>query len=519
MTQRDRDLFRKRRMQKRKRQRLIKMIGTVAAIIIAIIGIAFGVMSHKVKQVGQNVACNNIYIGQVDVSGKTAQEIEELLEQKTKEYRKKKVVLHVGEESAELTFSELGLKANNADKLAKEAVAYAKDGSLFSRYKKIKALEKEKIVLDDAFVINKKKTQKLFDEEIEPLEVKAKDATIQRSGAGFIIDEEEKGYAVDEKKSMEVIENYINEKWEYGDAEIKLVTVVDKPKITKKQLSKIEDELGSFSTNAGGGVRVTNLKRGAELLNGRVVLPGEVFSVEEATKPYTLDNGYVEAGSYLNGALSTSIAGGICQVSTTLYNALLYSEVQIVERSSHSMSVSYVDPSRDAAIAEGLKDLKFKNNYDAPIFIEGYVDAAGQLQFHIYGKDTRSESREVKFESETLEKKEYTIKYVADSASALGSMNQSGSIINGSVARLWKVVYENGTEVSRDVVNNSNYRASEVQMSVGTYSDNPEATALVEAAIKTQDKGKIEEAIRKAKNLKTEKTEEKTDDNNESEGQ
>lgn len=508
-------------MQRRKRQRLLKLIGGVAGAIILIFGIAFGVMNHKVKQVAVDVACDNIYIGQVNVSGKTEKEIEELLNEKTKEYKKKNVVLKVKEESAEVTFAELGLKANNADKLAKEAVAYAKDGSLMSRYKKIKALEKEKLVLDDAFVIDQEKTEKVFDEEIKPLEVKAKDATIQCSGAGFSITDEESGYKVNVKKSIARIEKYINEKWNYEDAQIKMVTVVDKPKVTKKQLSQIEDELGSFSTNAGGGVRVTNLKRGAELLNGQVILPGEEFSVEAATKPYTLDNGYVEAGSYLNGTLSTSIAGGICQVSTTLYNALLYSEVRITERSAHSMSVSYVDPSRDAAIAEGLKDLKFVNNYDAPIFIEGYVDAAGQLQFHIYGKDTRPESREIKFESETLEKKEYTTKYVADSGSALGSMNQSGSIINGSVARLWKIVFENGTEVSRDVVNNSNYRASEVQVSVGTYSENPEATALVEKAIKTQDKGKIEEAIRKAKNLKTDKADDKEnkEDKNENESE
>ena len=81
--------------------------------------------------------------------------------------------------------------------------------------------------------------------------------------------------------------------------------------------------------------------------------------------------------------------GGICQVSTTLYNAILFAELEIVERYPHSMLVNYVDPSRDAAIAGDTKDLKFKNNQETPIYLEGGIDSSNQLRFTVYGKETR----------------------------------------------------------------------------------------------------------------------------------
>lgn len=93
--------------------------------------------------------------------------------------------------------------------------------------------------------------------------------------------------------------------------------------------------------------------------------------------------------------------GGICQVSTTLYNAVLKAELQVDERHNHTMLVSYVDPSKDAAIAEGLMDFVFTNNTDAPIYIYG-VGYQGTLNFTIYGHETRDPNRSISFRSETL---------------------------------------------------------------------------------------------------------------------
>ena len=111
------------------------------------------------------------------------------------------------------------------------------------------------------------------------------------------------------------------------------------------------------------------------------------------------DSGYAMAGSYLNGEVVDSMGGGICQVSTTLYNAVLRAELNVTERSPHSMTVHYVDLSEDAAIAGTYKDLKFVNSTEYPIYIEGYTTSDKKITFNIYGKETRDKNRTISFES------------------------------------------------------------------------------------------------------------------------
>ena len=160
--------------------------------------------------------------------------------------------------------------------------------------------------------------------------------------------------------------------------------------------------------------------------------------------------------------------GGICQVSTTLYNAVLYAELEVVKRFPHSMLVAYVDPSRDAAIAGDTKDFVFKNNYENPIYIEGEITADNQLTFRIYGKETRSENRSVEYESETTATEEYKVIFQDDPTLPAGQKEYEGSPHNGKSARLWKIVKENGKEVSREVINQSEYRRSDEIIRVGT---------------------------------------------------
>ncbi|WP_346664402.1 VanW family protein [uncultured Merdimonas sp.] len=251
----------------------------------------------------------------------------------------------------------------------------------------------------------------------------------------------------------------------------------------------------AFSTDAGGGERWQNLKTGVEKLNGTILMPGESLSVCKATAPYDAEHGYVEAGSYENGQVVDSYGGGICQVSTTLYNAVLYAELQVDQRYPHSMLVNYVKPSRDAAIAEGILDFVFTNNYKTPVYIAGEIDDANQMRFTIYGKDERPRGRTVEYESETLETQEYAVTYQEDPAAALGSIRYSGSPHTGTTAQLWKVVYQDGVEESREVINHSVYEKSDQIILVGTKSEDPDRAARVRDAIVSQDPDRITAAV------------------------
>lgn len=226
------------------------------------------------------------------------------------------------------------------------------------------------------------------------------------------------------------------------------------------------------------------MANGCSLINGSTIYPGEEFSAYEAVSPFTVDNGYHMAGSYLNGQVVDSLGGGICQVSTTLYNAVLRAELEVTERYNHSMIVTYVDPSADAAIAESSgKDFKFKNNLDYPIYIEGYTTPDKQITFTIYGVETRDSGHEVVYESEVLERIEPDTEVIyTDAAQPVGYCSVQSAHI-GYKARLWKIVKENGVEVSREQINSSTYMKAPRSATVGIATEDPGAYNAIMAAV------------------------------------
>ncbi|MDE7299132.1 MAG: VanW family protein, partial [Lachnospiraceae bacterium] len=216
-----------------------------------------------------------------------------------------------------------------------------------------------------------------------------------------------------------------------------------------------------FSTwyGSSGPERCGNIERAVQLLNGTVIAPGEVFSCAAAIGPITEENGYLPAGTFVQGKVEKGIGGGVCQVSTTLYNAALLSGLTIVERSPHSMAVGYVDPARDAAIAGNYKDLKLRNDYAYPVVIEALTED-GMLYFRIHTSEedlgNKIELVSVVLEEippgppiitidETLPKDSYTV-------------TQKAHI--GYVAELYRVITRNDIEILREKINTSSYAAT-----------------------------------------------------------
>lgn len=486
----------------KQRQRILLLGSGVCALALIVFLVCYFSVRSAINKVPQDIICHNMFIGDVDVSGMNEKGAKAALEEKVAEYQKMKVTLVAEEAKVDVTLGELGFHMKDIKKLVNSAVSYGKEGSVWNRYSDIKELEEGKKVIKSAYAVDAEAVEKVITEKMPELENGAKDATITRANGAFVITDEVKGVAIDAAQSVKAIETYFNEKWAKKDGSIELVTKIDEPKVTKAQLQEVKDLLGTFTTTCGtGGGRVQNIVTGAKHINGAVLMPGEEYSANAAMEPYTTENGFTEAGSYENGQVVQSMGGGICQVSSTLYNAVILAELEIVQRAAHSMLVSYVEPSMDAAIAGDYKDLKFKNNTDSPIYIEGYV-SGGKITFNVYGKETRSATREVKFVSEVVSSTPAGEKFMA-SGDSVGIIKKASSGYTGMKAKLWKVVYENGVEVSREVVNNSNYRASEAVFHVGTASDNPEAAAIVGNAIPSNDRATIEAAVAQAQALIT----------------
>ncbi len=167
--------------------------------------------------------------------------------------------------------------------------------------------------------------------------------------------------------------------------------------------------LGSYSTNYGGSTsnRSANIARAASLLNGKVIAPGEVFSFNDTVGPRTTGNGFYTAKEYVNGQSVDGIGGGTCQVSTTLYSAVLYADLGIVSRENHMMTIGYAPLGQDATVAYGSVDFKFRNTTDAPVKIAAST-GGGTITVKIIGT-AWTPAREVKLSHSTSHAGENTV--------------------------------------------------------------------------------------------------------------
>ena len=228
--------------------------------------------------------------------------------------------------------------------------------------------------------------------------------------------------------------------------------------------------MGSFTTSFAdsSGERKHNIQHAASMINGTKLEPGESFSTSATISPITEENGYQTAGAYQDGKVIDSVGGGVCQISTTLYNAVLAAELEVTERAEHSMTVSYVDVARDAAIAGDYKDFCFVNNTDDTIHIEGWATDS-ELTFQIWGGDTKKKNgRTIKFETVILEEYEPGAPEITeDDSKEADYYHEEQAAHTGYKAELYKIVYQDGVETDRVKINSSSYEASPAQIVVG----------------------------------------------------
>ena len=258
-----------------------------------------------------------------------------------------------------------------------------------------------------------------------------------------------------------------------------------KPKVTVKSLGQeaFPDLLASYSTtySTGNYNRSTNISLAARSVNGYVLMPGETFSYNSTVGQRTAARGYKEAGVYLNGEVTTGLGGGICQVSSTLYNAILLANLEIVERSNHTFKPTYVPAGQDATVSWGAPDFKFKNNRNYPIRITATA-GNGSVSFNVYGLKT-SDDYEVKIVSSEIGSIPFSTQYQETSSLPAGTqkITQAGS--NGCKTQTYKILYKNGAEVSRTLINSDTYKPHNQVVSVGTGAVASETTEAPSADI------------------------------------
>ena len=271
----------------------------------------------------------------------------------------------------------------------------------------------------------------------------------------FTIYPEVEGIDFDVEKAKEMIAAEVKD-------EYIIDLIITKPKITIDQIGTeaFPDQLSTFTTryDASDKDRTTNLVLACQKLNGKVIMPGQTFSYNETLGPRTAAAGYKNAKIYESGQVVDGLGGGICQISSTLYNAALMSDMEIVERRNHQFVTSYVKAGRDATVVYGSTDFRFKNTRTYPVKIIASAKS-GIATVSIFGIKEADRDYTYTFKTETVSTIPFTTKYVEDSSLASGKevVKQKGA--NGLVTKTYMTKLLNGKVVSTKLLSKDTYSA------------------------------------------------------------
>lgn len=330
---------------------------------------------------------NGTTINGIDVSGMTRKQAENIVSYSLLSSRADvKLTLHYGEQKWTFSGSDFEVK-NEVEPVLTEVLKVGHEGTFLKRYKETNKIKKNGLAVQVSY----KTVLGGLEEKVEAIAAEidkpatAPEVVFDPEGDPmFSLSEGKSGISVDRGALYARIDEGLQAGKEVD---------IDIPVVEIPFEGSEDDILGAitqrakFSTSYASSqpARKNNVSRALGSFNGKVIMPGEEVSFNNVTGARTTENGYKEANIILNGAYVKGAGGGVCQASTTLYNALLLAGVDILEANHHSLPASYVPLSLDAMVSEGYSDLVFKNTLEAPIYIKTYSDNEN-VYAEIYGQ-------------------------------------------------------------------------------------------------------------------------------------
>ncbi len=231
------------------------------------------------------------------------------------------------------------------------------------------------------------------------------------------------------------------------------------PTISMEEFQKnlFAHTLSSKTTNFNAGLkgRTTNVKLACDFCDNIILNPGDVFSYNGAVGPRTYERGFKDATVYVAGTTEDGVGGGICQVSSTIYSAALHADLEIVERYNHSYMITYVPLGEDATVVYGSKDFKFRNDTDYPIKLDV---SYGKSSMTVKLIGTNLTNKKVEIATKTLSKTPFETVYKTDTTLEVDTTKVKNNGYTGYVTESYRIVYENGKQVSNTFENKSVYK-------------------------------------------------------------
>lgn len=409
-----------------------------------------------------------VKVAGLDISGKSKNEAINLLKSKYGDaIVNKKINITAEGKTYSIEYSKLnaGYDIENA---VDGAFKYGKNLGLFSRYKLInEASSKDfnlKFAYDDKYI-----TELIVSIEND-INKEPQNATIGIGAEGKIeITPDMKGAKLESVKLEDEIKSNINGELS-GDVNIQAPIQELTAAITTDKLNTIDTRISSYSTSFSTSIpeRINNIELATKALNGKLLMPGDSFSFNETVGERTRDRGYKEAGVIINNQISSDLGGGICQVSSTFYNALLRTELanSEMDRIAHSLPSTYVPKGLDATVDWGKIDFKFKNTLEYPIYIEGYTQNKN-LYFNIYSNSS-FKNLSYTFTNDIIQNIPTTTKTIEDPTLPEGQKIEVKKAYPGYKVKVTKNTLQNGSVIKSEVLYTDYYKPVAGELKVGT---------------------------------------------------
>jgi vancomycin resistance protein YoaR len=423
------------------------------SIIIVVFTICILLSSFNIYSYGDNSAdkiYKNVYIENIEVGGLTKEDAFK----KIAKYNENRQINLIYENKS-FTFNSKDINYNyEVQKNIEQAYNIGRDNGYIANIKKIWDLNREsKEIINLTSKYDKNKLKVYIDSLQQNLNKDPVNAKISTRNGIINITPHIDGTKVNSNNLENIIVNNLNTR-NYEDIIIPVDIIT--PNINDNYLSQINTVLGRFETKFNDKVegRSYNIKLGTYKVNGIILNPGEEFSFNNLTGKRGIKQGFKEAPVIINGELEDGIAGGICQVSSTLYNSVLYSGLQITQVRNHSIPSSYVEKGRDATLVYGKIDLKFKNNYAHPVYVENIVDK-NKVISTIYGNF--KDKIDIKIVTNTTKTIPNKIKFETDESLSKGEevVKEKGRL--GYKINTYRVYNQNGKTTKKELIGESYY--------------------------------------------------------------
>lgn len=452
----------------------------VAGIIIVLLSFLVSTTGITFFLIHRDIIYNGVTIENIDMGGLSIAEAAKKVQNHFEDsVAQKKILLKYGDKVWNFSAEDIGYNLNYT-KAVNEAYNIGREGNYFERIQKIISLYRSPENVALMPVYDQEKIEKQLSEIKKNIDKPAKNAIIKRENGRFIITPEITGLHMNVEGAKNLILDALRDQKDISEISIDLPVEIESPKITSESLSYINDLLGVYTTqfNAANKNRSQNIILSSNAINGTVLMPNDIFSFNDRVGPRTRDRGYLDAPVIFKGELVEGLGGGVCQVSSTIYNSVLMSNLKIIERVNHSIPSTYVPKGLDATVSYGVLDFKFQNTLSQPIYIESNVHG-NQLTIKIYGLKT--DNRVVKIETKETEfvKRGTEIKQDPHLLQGMQRVEQEGR--DGYKITTYRIVYENGVEVERNVVSKDYYKPQKQIIIKGTKKPQPISTMKQEA--------------------------------------